>query len=187
MTLKAAFAGLDEKLQDFRRALDDLLWAVVQGQPEAKQGHALVDRYDTTTTDLLGLIEEAVAAVKEGRQSREDQIDPAGARRALIICQERFNRLSHSYYSELVSPEAMEALNSLVQEDGKEWWQWVNGVKDGLEWCRQPLYDVNQALFQCWQELTEGPGLVSVSVNASSMGQQISLARESPGEGYISD
>jgi hypothetical protein len=81
----------------------------------------------------------------------------------------------------------MEALNSLVQEDGKEWWQWVNGVKDGLEWCRQPLYDVNQALFQCWQELTEGPGLVSVSVNASSMGQQISLARESPGEGYISD
>jgi hypothetical protein len=79
MTLKAAFAGLDETLQDFRRALDDLLWAVVQGQPEAKQGHALVDQYDTTTTDLLGLTEEAVAAVKEGRQSREDQIDPAAA------------------------------------------------------------------------------------------------------------
>src|SRR5207247_3491423 len=99
-------------------------------------------------------------------------------RRAMINCQSQVNRVSLRFFSELVSFEALEDLGSLQRERQKLWHHWVSGVKDALDRCRQPIDDVNQALFQCWQELSERSNLVSLSVQATSSGQQINIATE---------
>src|SRR5215510_9147793 len=167
MTLTGSFQDLVDKLERLRVTLDDFLqWAVTQGKP-VDEDHVLVSRYDDATSDLIGLIEEARTAVQQGQQATMGEMDPADARRALIACQERVNRVSQRFFSELVSFESLKALDSLAKERRKQWPQWVSGVKDALDRCRQPLDDVNQALFQCWQELSERASLVSVSVSST--------------------
>src|SRR5215813_9759714 len=176
MTLTGSFQDLGDKLERLRVALEEFLqWAVTQAKP-VDEDHTLVSRYDDATSDLIGLIEEAGAAAQQGRQATMGEINLADARRALIACQGRMNRVSQRFFSELVSFESLKALESLAKERRKQWPQWVSGVKDALDRCRQPIDDVNQALFQCWQELSERASLVSVSVK--STGQQINLARE---------
>ena len=36
-----------------------------------------------------------------------------------------------------------------------EWLAWAHSVKAALDQCQQPLYDVDDALFLCWQEIAE--------------------------------
>jgi hypothetical protein len=54
----------------------------------------------------------------------------------------------------------------------------VSGVKDALQHCRQPVVEVNQVLFELWQEITEHGALASVSVQAISTGQHINFTPE---------
>src|SRR5262245_35965597 len=105
MTLTGSFQNLVDQLGRLRVSLEDFLrWAVTQGKPE-DEDHALVTRYDDATSDLIGLIEEAKDAAQLGRQATMDQVDLVCARRALIACQERVNRTSQRFFSELVSFE----------------------------------------------------------------------------------
>src|SRR5262245_48840139 len=178
MTLTDSFQELVDKLECLRVTLEEFLqWAVTQGKP-VDEDHVLVSRYDDATSDLIGLIEEARDAAHQGQQATIGQMDLACARLAQIACQERVNRVSQRFFSELVSFESLKALDSLAKERRKQWPQWVSGVKDALDRCRQPIDDVNQALFRCWQELTERASLVSVSLQTVSAGQQISVASE---------
>src|SRR5262249_1329476 len=128
--------------------------------------------------DLIGLVEEAKAAAQAGQKATMGQMDLASARHSLIACHERVNSASQRFYSELVSFEALQALSSLVNEQRMVWHQWVSGVKDALDRCRQPIDNVNQALFQCWQEISERAGLVSASVEAARTGQPINITSE---------
>lgn len=184
MTLKASFEGLLEKLEVLRFNLEEhLQWDVTEAKP-LREDHVLVSRYDDATSKLTGLIEEAKAAAEEGRRAASGQIDLAAVRLALIACQERCLQASQQFFSELASFEAIKDLESLGRERKGEWLKWTNGVKDALDRCRQPIDDVNQVLFQCWQELSERASLVSVSVK--STGQQVNLPRESVRESDVS-
>jgi small-conductance mechanosensitive channel len=177
MTLKSSFQDLADKLDRLRATFEEILqWAITQGKPE-HEDHALVGRYDDATNDLIGLIEEAIAAAQPALQSVA-QTNLSEERRALIICQSAINKVSKRYFSEMVSFEALTALDSLAKERRKQWPQWVSGVKDALDQCRMPIEEVSRALFECWQEITERASLVSVSVQATSTGQQISVALE---------
>lgn len=187
MTLEAAFLELEERLDQLERTLENVLWAVVQGQPEAEQGHTLVDYYDAATTDFIGLVRDAKAAADEGRKVTKGQLDLAGARQALTTCQERFSRLSGRLYDDVVSFERIEALNNLAREKGGEWARWVEGVKDALSQYPQPLFEVGQALFPCWQELSERAILASVSTQATGTGAQIFITREKAGHDASAD
>lgn len=182
MTLKASFQDLLDKLEHLGTTLEGVLqWAVTEAKP-LEEDHVLVSRYDDAISDLIGLIEEAKAAAEEGQKAAVGEINLASTRRALIACQERVNQASQRFFSELVSFEALEALDSLRRERQKHWPEWVSGVKDALDRCRQPIQDVNhQALFQCWQELSERGSLVSVSVQTTSTGQAINIPQEGKG------
>ena len=182
MTLKTSFAELNKSLDNLHQTLDNLLWAVIEGQPEATPGHALVDHYDGITNDLLGLVEEAQDAAKTEGQATGDQVELIAARQALISCQDLMNRLLHRFYSELWSPTAMDQLHSIEAEDGSGWLDWVSGVRDALEQFEQPLYDLNRTFFQCWQELSEQGSLISVSIKAMNTGHQLNLAGDLAGE-----
>lgn len=178
MTLKSTFRELTEKLDRLRATFEELLqWAITQGKPE-HEDHVLVNRYDDATNDLIGLIEEASAAAQLGLQAVSRQTGSSEARNALIVCQSAINKVSKRYFSEMVSFEALTALDSLAKERRKQWPQWVSGVKDALDQCRAPLEEVSRALFECWQEVSERASLVSVSVQATSSGQQITVGPE---------
>jgi hypothetical protein len=188
MTLKKSFQNLAEKLECLRLTTEELLqWAVTQGKPVAmiertsiEEDHALVGKYYEDTIGLTSLTEEAIAAADEGQQAVAEQIDLARARRVLITCQDRVNQLTQVFFSKMVSFEALDDLESLAREQSK-WEQWVFGVKDALRRCREPIAEVNQALFELWQELTEHAGVSSVSVQAISSGNQFKLMRKSMG------
>jgi len=68
-------------------------------------------------------------------------------------------------------------LTSLGRDRGGEWLIWTRNVKTALEACREPLYEVNQAIFACWLELTDRLAAATISVQATSIGQQITLPR----------
>lgn len=178
MTLRKSFQNLAEQLECLRLTTEELLqWAITQGKP-IEEDHALVGKYYEDTIGLTSLTEEAIAATAEGQQAVAEQIDLARARRVLITCQERVNQLTQAFFSKMVSFEALADLESLAREQSK-WEQWVLGVKVALKRCRDPIAEVNQALFELWQELTEHAGASSVSVQAISSGNQLKLMRKS--------
>ena len=168
MTLKSSFQDLAEKLDRLRATFEELLqWAITQGKPE-HEDHVLVNRYDDATNDLIGLIEEAIAAVQLGLQAVEGAASVGKARNALIVCQAAINKVSKRYFSEMVSFEALKALDSLAKERRKHWPQWVSGVNDALDQCRAPIEEVSRALFECWQEVSEPINLISIGMTATS-------------------
>jgi hypothetical protein len=187
MTLEASFAVLGETFGHLERALDNLMWAVVEGQPEAGEGHALVDQYDAATTDFIGLVREARVAAEAGRKATRGPLDLTGARQALATCQDRFNVLSSRLYHDVISFERIDALNNLAQERGGDWARWVEGVKDALSQYPQPLFDVGQALFPCWQELSERVSPPFATGQATSTGVPISITREQAGHDASAD
>lgn len=155
MSLATAFAELHARVTQLEQALDNLLWAVVQGQPQQEPGHALIDYYEAAASDLAGLSQEARAAAARGLAAASTPQSVAGVRQALIAVQEQFNRLSGSYYQELVCFERLDGLSRLMRRNSSELARWAQGVSDALHRCPQPLYEVSQALFCCWQSLSE--------------------------------
>ena len=185
MTLEKSFQNLAVKLQGLLETVEQRLqWAITEGQPlgtvkgaRVEVDHILVTRCDDAALELASLVTEAIVAAEAGRQAVAPNIDLFAARGALITCQERVNHLSEKFFAEMVSFEALDDLHSLAREHNK-WQQWVSGVKDALQHCRQPIADVNQVLFELWQEITEHRGLSSLSVQAISTGQKINFAAE---------
>ena len=144
------------------------------GQADPHVGGALSATAFEAAIGLTSLTEEAIAAAEEGQQAVLEQIDLARARRVLIVCQDGVNQLTQTFFSKMVSFEAWDDLESLAREQSK-WEQWVLGVKDALRRCREPIGEVNQALFELWQEITEHAGAPSVSVQAISTGNRCKL------------
>jgi hypothetical protein len=176
MTMQAAFASVAEGLEVLYRAMEGLHWAAVEGRPQPED-HALVNRLENTASDLMGWIREARQAVEAGHGSCGGAPDLANARQALMDCQARTSQVTWRFFRDVFSVETLHALDSLGREDPARWGEWVRGVEDALGHCPQPLEELYQALFQCWQELTERAGWISVSVTTTTTGQ-IKLASE---------
>ncbi len=177
MSLETAFAELDGRLDDLEQAFDNLLWAVVQGQPAAgaRYGHALPDQYEAAAGDALALVKEARAAAGAGGPAGAGPFDPARTGRALAAGQDRLNRPWLRFYTDFVSDERRGALASLKRER-RVWPPWAQGVDDALGRCQHPLYAASQALARCWRDLVDRAGRLSVAVQASGVGQVVHLA-----------
>jgi hypothetical protein len=176
MTLEAAFGDLRLQLQKLREVLVGLRITVVEDRPLEDEA-MLVDDFGDMVTDLLAWLEKASTAAGEGRQALSPPMNMDRARRALAVCHEWFNRTAHRLSSDLMSYERIAELAHLIERGG-EWPIWARSVKEGLDRCQQPLYDVNQALFRCWQEIAERAGMTSVAVQTTSIGQQITTPAE---------
>lgn len=174
MTLEAAFGDLCTHLYKLHEGLIGLRTTVVEDKP-LKGDSVLVDVFGNAADDVLGWLDEALGAASEGQQAAGYPIDLECARRALATCQERFNRITHQFTSNLVLYERIAELTRFGRKRRGEWHAWADGVKEALDQCQQPLYEVNQTLFRCWQEMTERVGMTSVSVQATTVGQQITV------------
>lgn len=181
MTLNRSFQNLVTRLECLREITEQSLqWAITQGKPvmlikgeRVEDDHALVSRYYEAGIGLVSLLDEAIAAAQEAVRATENQIDLARARHALSACQNRIHQQMRSLFCQMISFEALDDLNMLATEQPK-WAQWVIGVKDALDRCREPMLDLNEDVFEIWQELAEQTAL-SVSVQAISTGQQLSF------------
>lgn len=172
MALEATFRELFIQL----RRLNDTLVALrlTVGEDKPRNGEvALVDHFEDTILDLMGLLDECLKSARTAQKAVGHPLDMDGARRALAKCQESFHRIEQQFSADLVSYEKLKDLASLGNERRGEWLAWAGSVKHGLEQCRQPLDGASKALAACWQEIAERVGMTSISVQATNIGQKI--------------
>lgn len=173
MALEATFRELSVCLHHLHEAVNEL--QVTLGDKPSDES-ALADGVETAVLDLAGILHEARRAALDARKAVGHPPDLDGARRALTVCQERFHRIEQQYATNLVSYEKLKELARLGTER-RAWLPWAGAVKQGIEQCRQPLEKTSRALALCWQELAERLGMMNISVQATNVGQQISLPR----------
>jgi hypothetical protein len=185
MALEKTFQELPAELRRLRDTILGLRLTVVEDKPRRDEV-VLVEHQGNAVEDLLGWAEEAVVAAVEAQQAVAHPLNEHRARHALTTCQDRYNRLVQQYWSELASYEQIAELMRFGRSRRGEWQAWTRGVRQALEDCRRPLQDAGQALFRCWQDLAERLGMSSVSIQNTTIGQQIStpeLAKNWTGEG----
>lgn len=173
MALETAFGEVQAQFQKLQEALQ-ILYLTLEDKP-LTDGAMLVDDFSDITTDLLGWVEEALASAGDGRQAVERSINIDRVRRSLTTCHDRFNCITQRFSSDLASYERVAELVRLGRQRRGEWSAWSGAVKQALDHCQQPLYEVNQALFRCWQELTERAGIGSKFVQTTNIEQQIAM------------
>jgi len=174
MAIEKTFRMLQVELGKLREALEALSTTVDEDRP-VPNAIAVTARLGDSVLAVRGAIEEARAAAVQAVQAAMHPIDTERARRALAACQEQFHRFASQFVSDLTSYESIEDLMSVARERGRHWERWVSVVRQGLDQCRVLADQVRDALFLCWQELAERLGTGSVSVQNTTIGQQITV------------
>jgi hypothetical protein len=183
MALETAFQELLENLEQLHvQVAKNLLWVIQECKPQEAEGGVvessappdpyLAGRLEDLATELLGTLEEARSAAL---QAGPGYTNPAWTVHALIACQERFNQFTHQYQGELMSYEELDELKVFGTERGGAWLDWANNVKVELDRCRQPFFEVNQALFACWKEFAERTSAGQTVIQTTNIGQQIRI------------
>jgi hypothetical protein len=174
VALEATFRGLSVCLHHLHDALNEL--QVTLGDKPVDDESALADGVETAVLDMMGKLHEAREGALKARKAVGHPVDLDQARRALTVCQDRFQRIEQQFASDLVSYERLKELERLGNER-RAWLPWSKTVKQGIEQCREPLAQTSAALALCWQELAERLGTMSISMQATNVGQQIKMPR----------
>jgi hypothetical protein len=174
VALEATFRDLSVCLHHLHDALNEL--QVTLGDKPIDDESALADGVETSVLDMMGKLHEARKAALNARKAVGHPVDLDQARRALTVCQDRFHLIEQQFGSDLVSYEKLKELERLGHER-RAWLPWSSTVKQGIEQCRQPLAQTSAALASCWQELAERLGTMSISMQATNVGQQITMPR----------
>ena len=175
MALEATFRHLSVSLHKLHDALNALHVTVGDKPPDDEA--ALADGLENAVLDMMGTLHEARKSAAEARRAVGTPIDLDRARRALTGCQRRFHRMEQQFASELVSYEKLRELARLGRARRREWIPWANSTKAAIEQCREPIELTSKALACCWQELAERLGTTNISMQATNVGQQITLPR----------
>src|SRR5690242_18382088 len=102
MAVEVTFQDLCLTLRHVHERLTRVSTTIAAQQPHHSDS-VLVDVFGDRVTDLLGLLEETMAAADEAHAAVADGINIQRLRRALGICQDRFNSLAHRYATDLVA------------------------------------------------------------------------------------
>ena len=177
MALEATFRDLSVYLQHLHDALNALQVTLGDKPPDGES--ALADGVEATVLDMMGTLHEARKAALDARRAVGHPVDLDQARRALTICQQRFQQIERQAADDLTSYDKLKELARLGSERRREWLPWATSVRQSIEQYRQPQEAVSLALANCWQELAERLGTISISMQATNVGQQITLPRSS--------
>jgi hypothetical protein len=172
VALESALSNLCASLQALHGLLDSLRLTVTEDVPK-KGSVVLVDQVSEEVTELLGLTEECLEAARESQRAAGQPHDLNQLRRSLVVSQKQFHRLSQILFSRLLAYELISALVQFGRKRGGEWMAWVDILRQGLDKCRPALEGVDEAYFQCWQDIGERLVAGPVSVHATNIGQQI--------------
>jgi hypothetical protein len=172
MAIEATFRELSGQLRKVQDTLVALRLTVVEDKP-VRGDAALVDRFEDTILDLMGLLDESMKRSRAAQKAIESTTDLNRARRALTECQDRFHKIEQQFSSELICYEKLKDLAGLGNTRRGEWIPWASSVRQGIEQCREPLDAASVAMAACWQEIAERAGATSVSVQTTNIGQKI--------------
>jgi hypothetical protein len=175
MALEATFRQLSVSLHKLHDALNALHVTVGDKPPDDEA--ALADGLENAVLDLMGTLHEARKSSMEARRAVGAPVDLDRARRALMVCQKCFHRMEQTFAAELVSYERLSELARLGRARRREWLPWAGSTKAGIEQCREPLELTSKALAGCWEELAERLGTTNISMQATNVGQQITLPK----------
>lgn len=187
MGQEAAFNLLETRLRALLETLTGLHTTVVEDQPlrqlaAAQDTPALVDIFGNSAEDLIGWTMEALATIQESRAAARGG-DFDALRRGLAACHERTTNIAQRLVIDLLPYERIADLARLGRTRGGEWRSWASSVKQALDGCRQPLFDLQQAQFECWQEVAERSGRQSISIHTAGVGYQLVEAASYKAEG----
>ena len=177
MGLDAAFTMLEGRLHALQEALTGLRTTIVEDRPlragaSREDTPALVDILGDGADNLAGCALEAGAALRDSRQAALHG-DMDGMRRALAACHTQAGAIAQQLFAELATYERIADLARVGRTRGGEWRAWAAGVKQALDTCRQPLFDVQHALMECWLEVAERSSRPTIAIHTAGMGQQL--------------
>jgi hypothetical protein len=177
--------ALRKTLDTLRVQLDETLGALSELQvtvkDEPSNGTALTDPFAYGADDMHGLAAEARAIVESVLQ-RDQPIDLERTTSALGTCHELCLELA-AKLDGLLAYERIAALRRYGRERQEPWLSWTRSVHDALERCRAPLSGLQHTLLEAWQEVAERAATTSVSVQATNIGQQLTVPAELASEG----
>lgn len=166
MALEHAFNDLQQVVGEVAQRVAGLVWAV-DAVPETDAAHALLDRYQTAAVDAQARQQQLSAAVAAGSAAVRQPVDYAAARLALIAGQTAYHELSDLLGQLDGAPAARERRQLMA--DLPAWRPWIAGIYDALDQCWPALNALRQALFLCWQSLSEQPA-AAISVQTIGNG-----------------
>lgn len=172
MGLEKTFGEFGICLQRLDDRLKELGLTMELDRPERNDA-SVVDVFEYAVLDLCGWVKETLHHARIAEKSVRHTLEMEKARHALIVCQERFQRIEELFFGKLVSYDDLNELINFGAERRGEWRSWVTSVRKGIELCREPLEDARKKLAECWQEITERVGMMTVSVQNTSIGQNI--------------
>jgi hypothetical protein len=175
LAIESTFAELQHRIRALQEALEALGTTVDEDRP-TRDDVIVASRLSDDLLAARGLLEEVLAAADEAIRSIGYPLDGDRARRALIACQQRFQRFAHALSFELTGFDRLDDLTSVGRERGRDWLDWVSVVKQALEQSRMLSEGVADGLSLCWQELAERIATTSVSIRNTAVGQQVSAA-----------
>lgn len=149
-----AFQSLVRCCDELEKSLGDFRQVIAEDKPD-NDDLALVDIFGDVLDDLLGRMHEMHEAAQSGYRSAEGRNNLEQTRQILITCHKQFIYILQQFRFELSHFERIEQMVQLRRKRSGHWRTWVGSVKVALIQCEQPLFEVQQALFRCWQEITE--------------------------------
>lgn len=177
MSLEATMESLRHALAGLQETVSALQVTVAEDKP-AHGGAVLVDQLENLVTDLSSTIEEADDRAARALQSNLTHGPLDAARAALREIHTLLNHFTALYAGELAAHDTLARLLAMGRERGREWRAWSDVVKTAIERCRAPLRLAAGALVECWSELAGRLARQSVSVQATNIGQQITMRED---------
>jgi hypothetical protein len=174
MTLDAALASLRGNVARLQEALSALRVTVTEDAPR-RRAVVLADRLDNLVTDMSSAVEEADAAVAHLLQIGAATVSTDVARDTLRAAHALLNRVAASYVRELAAYDSLAELLEMGRERGRGWREWAQEVKTAIGRCGAPLGAVAESIVECWSELAARAARGPVTVQATNIGQHITM------------
>lgn len=184
MALETTFRQLTLALHKLHDALSAL--QVTVGDKPPNDEVALADGLENTVLDMMGTLHEIRKVALKAQKAVTHPTDLDSARHDLTLCQERFHCIEQQFASDLVSYANLNQLARLAKER-RPWIPWTKAFSQGIEQCRGPFDEASTALAACWQELAERLGNMNISMKATNIGQQITVAKPKAAKPEVED
>lgn len=175
MALHRTFRDLHRTFRALEDVTHDLVIVLTEDSPAGQS--PVVERWADNAANIHGHVIGAGEAAGSAHSLLRPTADFAHLYRQLASCQEHFNGLVGTWLREFGSLERIAEILELGQREDREWQAWSNSFRIAFDCCAAPIEAAAAALLACWQELAERTAGLSVTVNASGIGQQIGPKR----------
>ncbi|HEX2327893.1 MAG TPA: hypothetical protein VHN74_04170 [Candidatus Angelobacter sp.] len=174
MALEQTFSQLEIALHKLYDAFEAL--QVNIGDTPPNDDIALADALENKMVDMMSTLHHIRRSYGEAQSAVTHPVELDNARHALTKCQQRFHELDQQFTAELLSQDNLKEVMR-VGKERRGWMPWSNSIRKGIEQCRQSMEATSAPFAECWQELAERLGGVNISMKATNVGQQITVAK----------